>query len=119
MTSLEFIEKEIERYEIIIIGVKTMLKDARPEKEIKFLTNDLNEYEEKIKYLQQIKNEIEAWEVVKEILGLNVEKITSVYENDIERYILVYKNRGSCIKMYTSIEQQEYETLKKTLEVNE
>lgn len=66
MTNLEFIEKEIERYKIIIYGVKTMLKEPhRTEDTITFLKNDLKEYEEKINHLQSIKNELEAWETVK------------------------------------------------------
>lgn len=73
MTNLEFIEKEIERYKIIIYGVKTMLKEPhRTEDTITFLKNDLKEYEEKINHLQSIKNELEAWYSVKS--GLIYEK---------------------------------------------
>lgn len=67
MNNIEFIDKEIERYKVIIFGVKTMLKEPHStENTITFLENDLKEYEEKINYLQSIKNELEAWETIKE-----------------------------------------------------
>lgn len=71
MNSLEFIEKEIERYESLISLIETMLKEERPDHEIKFLINDLKKYEEKIKHFQHLKTILEVWYICKQHAHIN------------------------------------------------
>lgn len=106
MNSLEFFEKEIERYKIIIIGTKAMLKEPRNEDVINYLKNDLKEYEEKVSHLQQIKSELEAWYICKK----HLEYFPSDYYNGIPEEV---------ITMTSKIDKKDYPIIKKALEVEE
>lgn len=103
MNSLEFIEKEIKFLEDMINMDLALIEDEEDLKEIA-------KKQERLKHLQQIKTELEAWEVVKH----------SIYKRKMgeERYIQVMGGvyiEGQC---WTS-GINPYEILEKALEVKE
>lgn len=68
MNSLEFIEELINNIETNIYITESVLKtydDSDDEEEINTLKNNLEYLKERLKYSKQIKNELEAWEIVK------------------------------------------------------
>lgn len=64
MNSLEFIEREIKDFEFQIKHIKSMVSryvDYRTEGQLK-----IDEIQLKINHFEQIKSELEAWEIVKD-----------------------------------------------------
>ena len=90
MNSLEFINKEIEE-------LKDKLKYFTSEPHTHFVSNYITYCEEKLEMFQQIKTELEVWEVIKTFLT----NIGNEYVLSIDSYY----------------NKQEYERLKKALEV--
>lgn len=82
MTSLEFIEKEIKELEFQINYIKSNMKkyiDFRTEGQLEVDMKQL-----KLKYLQQIKSELEAWYSIKQGIKLCEGK---VYEDSYYEYL--------------------------------
>lgn len=103
MNSLEFIDEEIKRYKAV---VSITLGDKK------------SYYKKVIIHLQQIKAELEAWEVVKN-KGVDMPMFMLYYDN-LEKYnnFIISSLEGEAYYERRLLTQQEYETLKKALEVN-
>lgn len=107
MNSLEFIEQEIHFISVVKKENEKMLKDNRPEHTKEYIKTLIKEYEEKLNNLQQIKTELEAWEVVKD--EIKVKEVLNYF----------YPQYRICLRcMNGLINKEQYETIKKALEVN-
>ena len=104
MNNLEFIEKEIHFISVVKKEYEKMLNDERPENQKGYLKTLIKEYGDKLQTLQQIKTELEAWEVVKK----HLEYFPDDYWNGITEEI---------ITMTSQIDKKDYPTIKKALEV--
>lgn len=100
MNSLEFIDKEIESIQRILND-----EDSPFKKDNTFWNN-------KLIHLNQIKAILEAWEVVKRELKLTVKEDKHKYE--FVYYWLIYHPYE-----LLEIEKQDYEIIKKALEVSD
>lgn len=107
MNSLEFIEFYIKEYKRSVEWHKKY-----QEKNPTSFVNTLKEEELILHHLQQIKFELEAWEIVKRILDLTVKEDKQKY--DFIYYWLIYHPYE-----LLEIEKQDYEILKKALEVED
>ena len=114
MTKLQFIDREISSTEIDIWYSNSILKETPQKEELKreMLEVKIKVLKQKMFMLQQIKTDLEAWEVVKK----NIQEETQLCESILGTYYrntLVIKRRG-----YDSCENKtEYDTLLKALEV--
>ena len=104
MNSLEFIDEEIKRY-------KTVVRITSGDKK--------SYYKKAVNHLQQIKTILEAWEVVKN-KDVDIFMFMLYYDN-LEEYNNYVKEtlEGKAGYEKYLLTQQEAETLKKALEVNE
>ena len=98
MNSLEFIEKLIEDYEY---SKERFLDNLKRYPDDEVFTRCVKTCEQKIQTLQQIKEELEAWEVVK----------NKIYYDSSKEYIDLSLIYLGCIK------DKNYQKLKKALEV--
>lgn len=108
MTNLEFINKEIER-------TKTSCDSFKIDYEFFHRDSDKRDYEkleEKLYYLQQIKTDLEAWEIVK---LKEVDLFDIICSTDYKQYKL---ENDDLLKQYF-LNKKEYETIKKALEVDD
>lgn len=99
MTSLEFIEKEIK-------NIKEFLSDSV--NVIGKNTKDTNFWEQRLYHFQQIKAELEAWEVVKK-------KVKPILKMDKEDYQPAYY--WWIANELINLDILDYQTLKNVLEV--
>lgn len=108
MTSLEFIEKEIE-------NIKEFLSDSVDV--IGKNTKDSDFWEQRLNHLQQIKSELEAWEIVK---NKSVDMlIFMLYYDNLEEYNNYIKSlEGECDYEKCLLTQEEANSIKKALEVH-
>lgn len=105
MNSLEFIDKLIVEYEKTINNFIRFSK-GHPDKELFIKCATI--YEEKLNHLHQIKTELEAWEVVKDNIKIEI------FENyHYPQFIIRTRYEKGLIN------KEQYKTLKKTLEVKE
>lgn len=107
MNSLEFINKQIEVTKKQLAKYSLSKEQSDPnfkhkEADIQYIHN--KHYTEQLQTLQQIKTELEAWEVVKK----HLEHFPDDYYNGIPEEI---------ITMTSKIDKKDYPTLKKALEV--
>lgn len=104
MTKLEFIDREISSTEIDIWYSNSILKETPQKEELKreMLEVKINVLKQKMFMLQQIKTDLEAWEVVKKNL--------KVYPDETIRL-----ETKEWMTIYTNYKDQ-YQTLKKALE---
>lgn len=98
MTSLEFIENKIKCKEKQSIYWSTRIEKEKDSSLKEFVTSRVKIYQEELQTLRQIKAELEAWEIVKL-------RIHHVKEQE-------------CFVIQTIISNNQYETIKKALEVN-
>lgn len=98
MTNLEFIENKIKCKENQSIYWSTRIKKEKDPSLKEFVTSIVKIYQEELQTLQQIKAELEAWEVIKP-------RIHHVKEQE-------------CFVIQTIISNKQYETIKKALEVD-
>ena len=115
--TIEFVERKIKDKKDQLKRLKN-LKTISNKYELKINELLTKNAEEDIEHLEQIKCELEAWEICKNKLNLKVQTEEAVTE-------------GFCMKGYwllveqypytqtTIIEQEEYKILKKALEVEE
>ena len=101
MTNLEFIEKQIDTYKRLKERAILNIADEVDDDELFKLHERIDIINERLPILQQIKKELEAWEVVKKYV-----KEISINGIAFERIINV------------SHTKQNYEIVKKALEVN-
>ena len=108
MNSLEYIDREISSTEIDLWYSKRLLIENPPNEELKkeMLEVKINVLERNMKCLQQIKAELEAWEVVKK----HLEYFPSDYYNGIPEDV---------ITMTSEIDKIDYPIIKKALEVKD
>lgn len=99
MNSLEFINQEIKFLEDMINMDLALMEDEED-------LEDIAKKQQHLSYLQQIKTELEAWEVVKK----HLEHFPDDYYNGIPEEI---------ITMTSKIDKKDYPTIKKALEVKE
>lgn len=104
MNSLEWINAEITKWQEILESFKEQLKQVKGTRNEQVTLNHIECYELKLKYLQQIKSELEAWEVCKT-------------DNSI-LYVLQTLAKGESIDWHRLPEEKQIK-LKKALEVNE
>lgn len=102
MNSLEWINAEITKWQEILESFKEQLIRVKGTRNEETTLNHIEANELKLKYLQQIKTILEAWEIVKKDFILTWES-----PNDASGYYLKY---------FGDIE---YETIKKALEVED
>lgn len=112
--TIEFVERKIEDRKYRLKRLEN-LKTISNKYELEINESLTESFEEDIECLEQIKCELEAWEICKNKLNLKVQTEEAVTE-------------GFCMKGYwllveqypytqtTIIEQEEYKILKKTLE---
>ena len=110
MNSLEFIEKQIKQEQGIIKTYEECFKIDKTEFDKSITRSYIQIHQKNINHLQQIKSELEAWEIVKRILDLTVKEDKQKY--DFIYYWLIYHPYELLV-----IEKQDYEILKKALEV--
>lgn len=96
MNSLEFIEELINNIETNIYITESVLKtydeNSDDEEEVNTLKNNLEYLRERLKYSKQIKNELEAWEVVAThilitdggVIHMAIEDVDAGYETVIK-----------------------------------
>ncbi len=70
MTNLEFIEKQIDTYKRLKERAILNIADEDDDDELFKLHERIDIINERLPILQQIKNELEAWEIVKEELQI-------------------------------------------------
>lgn len=85
--TIEFIDREISSTEIDLWYSKRLLIENPPKEELKkeLLECKINVLERNMKILQQIKLELEAWEVVKE----NVDVYGHEYNGELVEYVQI------------------------------
>ena len=93
MTSLEFIEEQIEELKELLVVDVVLLSN-------KYDIDEIENKKERLKILEQIKTELEAWEVVKIYTDTSEDTVNTEY----------YFIKGM---------DSEFETIKKALEVKE
>ena len=105
MTSLEFIEKEIDTYKQLKEQAILRTPDEDDEIQLHLLQRRINMINERLPILEQIKSELLAWEVVKN--KISIEKGSIDYANiNIKDW-------------HHHLTKKEFETLEKALEVKE
>ena len=114
MNSLKFVEEEIEQNKRLFERYTNHLL-AFPSS---IIENRREQIREELTYLQQIKTELKAWEICKNKLNLKVQTEEAVTE------VFCMKGYWLLVEQYpytqtTILEQEEYEILKKALEVKE
>ena len=102
MTSLEFIEKEIKKTKELLQRLEK-LKVISNKYELQLNEVLEKDTQEKLFYLQQIKSELEAWEVVKNKI--------SIEKGSIDYATINIKD------WHHHLTKEQFETLKKALEV--
>lgn len=70
MTNLEFIEKEIDTYKQLKEQAILRISDEDDEVQLYLLQRRINLINERLPILQQIKDDLEAWEKVKKLIGV-------------------------------------------------
>lgn len=105
MNSLKFIEKEIKHWKKVI--------EHQPS------SNNIQKHlNDKLQTLQQIKSELEAWEIVKN-KGVDM-LIFMLYYDNLEEYNNYIKSlEGECDYEKCLLTQEEANSIKKALEVEE
>ena len=111
MTSLEFIEKEIKNAKELLQRLEKLKVNSN---KYELQLNEVLEKDtqEKLFYLYQIKAKLEAWEIVK---SKEVDLYDVIHTTDYEQYKL---ENEDLLEQYI-LDQLEYETIKKALEVEE
>lgn len=107
--TIEFVERKIEDKKYKLKKLEN-LKNISNKYELEINESLMESVEEDIEYLEQIKCELEAWEVVKRELVLTVKEDKHKY--DFVYYWLIYHPYE-----LLEIEKKDYEILKKVLEV--
>lgn len=85
MNSLKWINAEIVKWQEILEGFKKQLKEVKGTRNEQVTLNHIEIIELKLKYLQQIKAELEAWNIVSKKLILTWDG-----PNDASGYYLEY-----------------------------
>lgn len=112
MNSLEFIEKEINTYKQIKEQAILKIPDEDDEIQLYLLQKRIDFINERLPILEQIKSELEAWEIAK---SKEVDLYDVIHTTNYKQYKSENEN---LLKQYF-LNQQEFETLKKALDVEE
>jgi hypothetical protein len=108
MTNLEFIEKEIDTYKQLKEQAILRIPDEDDEIQLHLLQRRINIINERLPILEQIKTELEAWEIAK----------NEIKVKEVQNYF--YPQYCICLRyMKGLINKEQYERLKKALEVED
>lgn len=113
MDSLEWINAEIAKWQEILESFKEQLKQVKGTRNEQVTLNHIECYELKLKYLQQIKNKLEAWKVI------NEEFIIKPYYQVNGKYpaIMIRHRTEDDEFCRRGVSQEKYNIVEKALEV--
>lgn len=125
MNSLEFIEKTIQTFKYQIEYTKIQIKFGNLSEQVG--NQSLNEDNEILNHFQQIKTELEAWEVVKDkITTIGYYDTVEDYEEDINEHKalclvsnLKFQNSNDEDEWFIPLTEKETYKIKKALEVKD
>ncbi len=116
MNSLEFIEKQIEKEQVIIKTYKEYFKTDKTKFDKQITKGYIQVHQKNIDKLKQMKFELEAWEVVKN-KGVDM-LIFMLYYDNLEKYNNYIKSlEGECNYEKCLLTQEEANSIKKALEM--